>query len=262
LRSAAPPRWLPPWRLQIRAFADPVTGSNDLDGSAVGRLPASAEEARVVASELGGRALLHLGQDNRKAYLSSPAERAPLLHLATHAVADTTAMERSHILFSPSDRSGSNPDYLFLKEVYALNLKGVELAVLSACDTESGRLVRGEGVESFSRAFLAAGAQSTVTTMWRVADEPTADFMEVFYHFLGRGEPRDQALRHAKLRFLENKSDLSDPHYWAAFLLTGDGFEPVPRAVTWQMVAGALVVISIAGVFAVRMYRRTKSVPA
>jgi tetratricopeptide (TPR) repeat protein len=262
LRSAPAPRWLPPWRLQIRAFADPVTGSNDFDGSAGVRLPASAQEARVVAGELGGRAVLHLGADNRKAYLSSPVEWAPLLHLATHAVADTTTMERSHILFSPSDGSGSNADYLFLKEVYALNLKGVELAVLSACDTESGRLVRGEGVESFSRAFLAAGAQSTVTTMWRVADEPTADFMEVFYHFLGRGEPRDQALRHAKLRFLENRSDLSDPHYWAAFLLTGNGFDPVPRAITWRMVAGVLVVISIAGVFAVRMYRRKKSVPA
>src|SRR4029453_15030374 len=43
-RSAPAPRWLPPWRLQIRAFADPVTGSNGLDGSAGGRLPASAQE--------------------------------------------------------------------------------------------------------------------------------------------------------------------------------------------------------------------------
>src|SRR3712207_7447999 len=45
-------------------------------------------------------------------------------------------------------------------------------------------LFRSEGVQSFSRAFLAAGARSTVTTLWRVADEPTADFMEVFYHHL------------------------------------------------------------------------------
>jgi CHAT domain-containing protein len=194
--------------------------------------------------------------------LFAPAERAPLLHLATHAVADTSAMERSHILFSSPNRGDSNADYLFLKEAYALNLDGVDLAVLSACDTETGRLVRGEGVQSFSRAFLAAGAHSTVTTMWRVADEPTADFMQVFYHYLGRREPRDQALRRAKLRFLNDRSDLSDPHYWAAFLLTGDGFRPVPRAVTWRELLALAIAISIAGAFGARLYRRRKkSVP-
>lgn len=261
VRDTPSRRWLSPWTLQIQAFADPVVTAEDFDGSAGtrGRLPASAEEARQVAAELGGRSVLHLGQDNRKAHLVGSAARAPLLHLATHAVADTSVMERSHILFSSPDRSGPNADYLFLKEAYALNLEGVDLAVLSACDTESGRLVRGEGVQSFSRAFLAAGAHSTVTTMWRVADEPTADFMQLFYHYLGRGEPRDEALRRAKLRFLNDRSDLSDPHYWAAFLLTGDGFHPVPRAVTWRTVFTAAIAISIAGIFTAHLYRRKKS---
>jgi CHAT domain-containing protein len=264
LRNLSGRKWLWPWALQLRAFADPVVGPTDLEPTARprGGLPASADEARHVASELGGRAVLHLGQEDRKAYLFAPAERAPLLHLATHAVADTSAMERSHILFSSPNRGESNADYLFLKEAYALNLDGVDLAVLSACDTETGRLVRGEGVQSFSRAFLAAGAHSTVTTMWRVADEPTADFMQVFYHYLGRREPRDQALRHAKLRFLNERSDLSDPHYWAAFLLTGDGFRPVPRAVTWRDLLALAIALSIAGAFGARLYRRRKkSVP-
>ena len=118
--------------------------------------------------------------------------------------------------------------------------------VLSACDTERGRLVRGEGVQSFSRAFLAAGATSTVTTLWRVADGPTADFMRLFYHFLARGETRDQALRHTKLRFLEGPSATADPHYWASFVLTGDGLHAVPRAITWVLVAeliGALALL-------------------
>jgi CHAT domain-containing protein len=205
--------------------------------------------------------VLHLGAEDQKAYLFAPEERAPLLHLATHAVADTSNMERSHILFSPPDGSSANADYLYLKEAYALGLDGVDLAVLSACDTESGRLVRGEGIQSFSRAFLAAGARSTLTTMWRVADEPTSDFMEVFYHHLGRGEPRDQALRRAKLRFLNDRSDLSDPHYWGAFVLTGDGFRPVPRAVTWRSVAAIVIGIALAAVVAVRLTRRKESVP-
>jgi len=257
LLPAAVTRWLPPWKLQLIAFADPVAAAGEFDSeSAAGRLTASSEEVRHAAGELGGRAALHIGADNRKSYLLNAVERAPILHLATHALADTSALERSRIVFSPPDESGSNPDYLFLKEAYALKLDGVDLAVLSACDTERGRLVRGEGVQSFSRAFLAAGARATVTTMWRVADEPTSDFMQVFYHHLNRGEPRDEALRRAKLRFLGGGSTLADPHYWAAFVLTGDGFHPVPRAIAWSTIIGAAIAIAIGGVAAAGWRRR------
>ena len=258
-----PTRWLPPWRLQLRAFANPVDDSRDKEtDSGVGaRLAASAGEARAVAGELGGRAVIHAGPDNRKAYLLSPPT-APLLHLATHAVADASAMEQSRIEFSPADRSSSpSADYLYLKEAYALKLDGVDLVVLSACDTERGRLVRGEGVQSFSRAFLAAGATSTVTTMWRVADGPTADFMRLFYHFLARGETRDEALRHTKLRFLNGPSAVADPHYWASFVLTGDGLHTVPRAITWVFVAELIGALALLGAFIGRRRLRKNSVP-
>ena len=261
LRERTGARWLPPWKLQLRAFADPVAASGQLaaDSPMPARLTASAEEARRVAGALAGRAVLHTGADNRKAYLLGTAERAPLLHLATHAIADNSAMERSRIVFSPPDGSTPHADYLFLKEAYALKLDEVDLAVLSACDTERGRLVRGEGVQSFSRAFLAAGARSTLTTMWRVADEPTSDFMRVFYQQLQRGEPRDQALRRAKLRFLNEQSAVADPHYWAAFVLTGDGLHPVARAITWPTIAVAAVALAIAGVFTTRAYRQKRA---
>ena len=231
--------WLPPWALTVRVFADPLVAKADLDDPSTlqGRLGASADEARGVAGELAGRAALHLGADNRKALLTAGGERAPILHLATHAVADDSALERSRIMFSPPAGSSGGADYLFLKEAYALPLDGVELAVLSACDTERGRVVRGEGVESFSRAFLAAGARSTVTTMWQVADRPTAEFMEVFYHHLQRGERRDEALRRAKLRFVQSGNELADPHFWAAFALSGEALRPIPRAISWTTVA-------------------------
>jgi CHAT domain-containing protein len=238
-----------------------VTSSEFDSESAPGRLTSSSEEVRHAAGELSGRALLHIGADNRKAHLLNAGERPPILHLATHALADTSALERSRIVFSPADDAGSNPDYLFLKETYALKLDGIDLAVLSACDTERGRLVRGEGVQSFSRAFLAAGARATVTTMWRVADEPTSDLMQVFYHHLNRGEPRDEALRRAKLKFLSGGSTLADPHYWASFVLTGDGFHAVPRAIAWSSIIGAAIAATIVGVASAAWWRRKKSVP-
>ena len=253
----------PPWRLQLRAFADPVFGSAGLDDAPRlhGRLSGAQDEVRHIASELAGRTALHIASDNRKAYLLEPKERAPLLHLATHAIADATAMEQSRLLFSSAAGPHSSADYLFLKEAYELPLAGVELAVLSACDTERGEIVRGEGVQSFSRAFLAAGARSTVTTLWRVADRPTDDFMTSFYHHLQQGLPRDDALRRAKLRMLNSGTRLADAHYWAAFVLTGDGLRPVPRAVSWTMLAFATLAAALippAIWFAVRWARRTR----
>lgn len=259
--------WLLPWRLQARVFADPIFASAALDDVALAqrRLDASIEEARAVASELDGRALLHLGADSRKAYLVGGNEHAPILHLATHAVADSSAMEQSRIAFSPAEGSGAAADYLFLKEAYSLPLRDIELAVLSACETERGHVVSGEGVQSFSRAFLAAGARSTVTTMWRVADRPTANFMQVFYHHLNRGVPRDEALRRTKLRFLEPGSEMTDPHFWAAFVLTGDGLRPVPQSFSLKLVATAasgLIVIALLGIHQYRQHRARRRLSA
>ena len=261
LRPAQPPRrWAPPWSPQFRGFADPLFGSAALEEERqVGRLPASAQEVRAVASRLGGERILRLGQENRKEHLQETSG-APLLHIATHAFVDPGAIEQSRILFS-ADRPGGPATYLFLKEAYELPLTGVELAVLSACDTERGRVLAGEGIESFSRAFLAAGARSTVTTLWRVPDAATAAFMPVFYHHLQRGASRAEALQRAKLRFLESGGPWSDPHYWAAFVLTGEGLQPVSTALRWRTLllgaAAALVLaIAIGGALRTRSHGR------
>jgi len=238
LRRGADGSLRPPWSVQIEAFGDPVFADAVLDGVDELRsgLAGTRAEIEGVAAELGGGARLHLGSDDRKVYLTERRWRPPLLHLATHARSDTTTLEQSRILFSPSRPGGRDADYLFLRETYDLALSDVELAVLSACDTERGPLVRGEGVHSFSRALLASGVRTTVTTLWRVADQPTADLMRVFYFHLQRGAPRDEALRRAKLRLIQSGTALVDPHYWAAFVMNGDALRPVPRAVRWRTV--------------------------
>jgi CHAT domain-containing protein len=236
-----------PWTLQFRGFADPLFATGPLDDPReVRRLTSSAEEVKSIAAALGGRSVLHTGIDNRKEWLFDDAP-APLLHIATHAFVDPGAIERSRILFS-ADRANGPASYLFLKEAYDLPLDNVELAVLSACDTERGRMTAAEGIESFSRAFLAAGARSTVTTLWRVPDNTTAEFMRIFYHHLQRGESRAEALRLAKVRFIASGTPRSDPHYWAAFVLTGDGLRPVSTAVQWSTVVMAIACALVAAV--------------
>ncbi|HYV65812.1 MAG TPA: CHAT domain-containing protein, partial [Myxococcales bacterium] len=244
--------WSFPWQRRLIAFGDPVVSARSGEAFPVeaprARLATSAEEVHEIARLSGGRADIHLGAaSSKKRLLQGEAKGVPLLHLSTHATADETNPERSRILFSPAS-PGGGPDYLFLREVYDLDLRGVDLATLSACDTERGKVIRGEGLQGFSRALLSAGSRATVTTLWRVADRPATEFMKQLYYDLGSREPKAEALRLAKLRFLRSGTALRHPRFWAAFVLNGDGLRPVPRPILWTglLAPAALALLAVA----------------
>ena len=222
--------WMP-WFRQTEAFGDPLFAA-DIFGGPAQRLPWSEIEAREVANAFNGRAVLHTGQHNRKDAFISAA--SPVLHIASHAVADPVYPDRSRILFSspPGERV---PEYLFLAELYRVKMAGIEIATLSACETEKGVMIGGEGRETFSRALLASGARSAITTLWRVDDQVTRSFMRDLYSRLAKGVPRAEALRATKLHFLRSGGPTSDARYWAAFVLTGEPFEPVPQPLSWPV---------------------------
>jgi tetratricopeptide (TPR) repeat protein len=230
-----------PWQRQMVALGDPPIGNSDLLDRGWRRLQFSGVEIRSIERILPGRSELHTGSDAQKRYIQGArVENLPVLHFSTHALVDPENPDRSRILLAS--------DYIFQGEVYGLDLKGVDLVTVSACDTARGKTVRGEGVQAFSRAFLAAGAASTVTSLWRVADEPTATFMKQFYYFLARGQSKAGALRSAKLALLHSNLALVHPRYWAAFVLTGDGLAGVPLATPWSiaLLAAAGIVAAIA----------------
>jgi len=251
-RAPAPRRLRMPWDKELVAFGDPPAGNIDTLGDGWQRLPASAGEVRSIQQILPGRSEAHLGADAQKRYLADRAiENVPLLHFSTHAVVDPGNPDRSRMLLAS--------DYLFQREVYGLKLKGVDLVTVSACDTARGRTIRGEGVQAFSQAFLAAGANSTVTSLWRVADEPTGAFMKQFYYFLAKGQAKSDALRSAKLEFLHSGSPVAHPRYWAAFVLMGDGSNPIPLAMSWStmllIAAGIAAAIALIAGWAIRAAR-------
>jgi CHAT domain-containing protein len=257
-----------PWQQQLVGFGDPAViggGESSLTSAARGEisgsLPASGEEIRGIARMSAGRSKLFLGPEDRKqTFFASAHSGAALLHVSTHAVADMDDPERSRLLFSP-DEPGQPNNYLFLKELYDLDLRGTSLATLSACDTERGRLVPGEGIQAFSRALLAAGSRSALTTLWRVPDEPTSQFMQHFYFYLlKKHQSKAEALRLTKLEFLHSGTELSHPRYWAAFVLNGDGSEPVPRFIPWQVLALPVPIIALAVFLYVRARRKKKIV--
>jgi CHAT domain-containing protein/tetratricopeptide (TPR) repeat protein len=230
-------RWLFPWDRQLLAIGDPPVSSADALAAKEQwqPLPASADEVRGIARVVPGRAEIHLGADARKVYLlDRHVEGVPLLHLSTHALVDTEHPDRSRILLA--SESPGNADYLFQGEVNDLDLKNVGLVTVSACDTARGKMIAGEGVQAFSQSFLAAGASATITSLWRVADEPTASFMNQFYVSLRKGQSKAEALQAAKLHFLRSNGALTAPRYWAAFVLNGDGWEPTARVIPWTAV--------------------------
>ena len=99
-----------------------------------------------------------------------------------------------------------------------------DLAVLSACETGGGRYTRGEGIVSLGKAFRYAGCENIVMSLWKVNDRTTADIMKLFFQNLGAGMGKDEALRQAKLSFLNDAENryFAHPNYWSAFILSGD----------------------------------------
>ena len=88
-------------------------------------------------------------------------------------------------------------------EASGLNLWGTELVTLSACDTGLGEVRDGEGVYGLRRAFVLAGAETLVMSLWPVSDSMTRETMERYYAALKAGVGRGDALRQAKLSMLK-----------------------------------------------------------
>lgn len=247
LREAAPAaRWVWPWQRQIAAFADPAPGSAALPGEAPpAPLPFARQEIADAARIWGGRAALFAGAENRKQQLyAALAQGYPILHLATHGWSDAANPERSRLLFAPPE-GAARLDYLFLSEAAALPLNGVRIAILSACETERGKVIRGEGVQSFSRALLAAGAESTVTTLWRTGDRASAALLGAFYEHLRAGEGRAAALASAQRGLWRAGGEHAHPAYWAPFVLTGNGADGVSAPLSWLVVLGVPVALAL-----------------
>ena len=92
------------------------------------------------------------------------------------------------------------------------------MVVLSACDTGRGKIT-GDGVVGLSRAFLTAGVESVVVSLWKVDDNETVALMLEFYKQLLEEPNRAIALQKA---MLAKRDGSGEPSQWAAFALFGD----------------------------------------
>ena len=104
-------------------------------------------------------------------------------------------------------------------EVASMNLWGTQLVVLSACETGRGDVSSlGQGVYGLRRAVMVAGAETLLTSLWKVDDKATRDLMTKYYQNLLKGNGRGQAMRESALALRKKRPH---PYFWAPFIAIG-----------------------------------------
>jgi len=205
------------------AFGNPVI---ERDKHLTGNLhPLPEAEAEVVAVAAAARIRkkrVLVGNDAEEKIFKALAPQYATIHLATHGLLDNKDPLNSYLLLTKTDGDWQNDGLLQAREIIEMHLDA-DLAVLSACETGSGRISPGEGVIGMSWAFIVAGARSVVVSQWRVNSGSTSQLMKNFYQALSReSDPnslnKSQALREASLRLLKDRR-YRHPFYWAGFVL-------------------------------------------
>jgi CHAT domain-containing protein/tetratricopeptide (TPR) repeat protein len=170
-------------------------------------------------------------------------EKYKILHFATHAVYNNKKIDNTCMVLFDHDSTGpgkntENDGYLNIPEIMRLKLKA-DLVVLSACETAQGEVIPGEGIYGMPYAFLLAGANNVLSSLWPVNDKTTEAFFTEFYNRIQHGETYTEALNNIyRLFVMKQKGQLKEikvysnemidvlnnpeylnPSYWAAYVL-------------------------------------------
>ena len=197
-------------------------GIYDLDGTELPPLPAAEEEAKAVASIVGGDSVVLKGAEATEfAFKQQPLSRFRILHFAVHGLISTRYPDRSALVFR-NDPQGREDGLLQAREIATLPLQA-DLVTLSACDTGTGKINGQEGSATLVRPFLVAGAKAVVANLWSADDDFTRTLMKEFYSQLESGLDVGSALTQAKLRVTGRYGKAAPPRLWAGFIVVGDG---------------------------------------
>ncbi|PKV51996.1 CHAT domain-containing protein [Aquimarina sp. MAR_2010_214] len=217
-------------------------------------LPGTRKEIKAISDIIDGQ--YYFGSQAIEANFKKKAGQYNILHLALHGDVDNEHPENSKLLFTKGNDTIED-SYLYSHELFAMNIPA-ELTVLSACNTGSGKIAKGEGIMSLGNAFQYAGTKSLLLSSWEISDQTTPELMKLFYKNLKAGMHKAKALQQAKLQYLNTANiNRTDPFYWGGFYLVGD---PSPISfkdstmLYWVIGLGALTLLCI-GVF---WYQRKK----
>lgn len=191
--------------------------------------------------------------------IKSNIHQGNILYFGTHAIAEPSDPLRSKLILAKEIGAQKEDGYLHAYEIYGLPLQA-ELAVLNACESGLGNLQKGEGMISLAYSIHYAGCPSTVMSLWKVDEKISTRITGDFLQYLDRGYSKSQALRRAKLDYLDQAdAGLQHPFYWAGMVLLGqDGPVQLRKSKpTWLLYAGLGLLLAL-GVY--RLMSRTISI--
>lgn len=185
-------------------------------------LPRAEGEARaILALAPESRRLARLGAEARLSnILGGELGGYQLVHFATHGLIQEEDPSRSGLLLARRRGESLEEATLTARQIASLELPA-ELVVLSACRSQLGRELPGEGLLGLPNAFFRAGARRLLVSSWDVGDADAAELMPRFYRGLLRQELSPAAaLRQAQLALYTQPSRAA-PAHWGAWVLLG-----------------------------------------
>lgn len=212
-------------------------------------LPGTKTEAERIAQTINqaGYSNIHAetlmaSQGTEASFKSLDGQFKRIIHIASHGFYQEEASTNQQSLDNVLNRSGLlfagaqnklqgkqlpqdiDDGVLTALEISQLDLRGLDLVALSACETGQGHITS-DGVFGLQRGFKKAGARSVLMSLWKVDDEATCLLMTEFYKNWMDGKTKHDALEAAKQTVRSHKEKGWDtPDYWAAFILL-DGLE-------------------------------------
>ncbi len=193
-------------------------------------LPGTVAEVEEIQTVMSPKLKIskYVGREASKSKVGGLSHsRTAILHIATHGFFDENnagdPLQSSGLYFAGAQNTlwnvdsdkGNDDGILTSHEISMLDLRGLKLAVLSACETGRG-VISTEGVFGLQRGFKQAGTESVMMSLWKVDDIATKKLMAAFYINVKQGDNLYEALRKARATV---RSEYADPHYWAAFVL-------------------------------------------
>ncbi|WP_034230541.1 CHAT domain-containing protein, partial [Aquimarina pacifica] len=182
-------------------------------------LPGTRKEIRAISNIIDGH--YFFGKEADEANFKKNASKYKILHLALHGEVDNENPEKSKLYFTKG-KDTIEDNLLYSHELFALDIPA-ELTVLSACNTGTGKIAKGEGIMSLGNAFQYAGTKSLLLSHWEVHDESAPELMQYFYKNLNDGMNKAMALQQAKIQYIATADFYrTAPFYWGGFYLVGD----------------------------------------
>ncbi|MEM9547733.1 MAG: CHAT domain-containing protein, partial [Bacteroidota bacterium] len=184
-------------------------------------LKENIHEVTAISNYFYRSELLKDSSATKSATLHNMSE-ADIIHFSSHAKSNKDAPEKSHMVFYQKTGYEEEDYKLYFVDISERNIKA-KMVVLSACETNLGKIVKGEGAMSLANSFFYGGAQGVVASLWLVDDQMAKELMSSFYTYLDKGFPKDLALQKTQVDFLKEHDGVrSNPFFWSAFSVNGD----------------------------------------